>query len=341
MLIKRHKYTRLEIKDKLKMKRNIAAVALSMFLMTAFAATAQETNNKPYYKIDSFVNSIAICGDSLYAAASDGVLRTISALDGAITKEYAYSEIDFPTGKHSPSVYFVTCEPVKGYVAATSSGGELTLFDNHLKVISTFKIPEAHSYSAVFTSSENILLSTVNGSVYSLVIPELKQIWKIKANWDSIKTIVASPDGALFATGSNDSRIYIRNSRNGEKVKTLRGHKDGIYSISWSADGKNLLSGSKDRRLLYWDLEKELYLELHKDFTYIYAVIIADNKLAISTTSEKEISIFSLDNQIEIATIKGSSTVVGALAYQDKSLFSSSNNGEIYKTNISKYLTAN
>jgi WD40 repeat protein len=37
------------------------------------------------------------------------------------------------------------------------------------------------------------------------------------------------------------------------QVRTLRGHSGGVYSVSFSADGNWIVSGSVDERVKIWD----------------------------------------------------------------------------------------
>ena len=40
----------------------------------------------------------------------------------------------------------------------------------------------------------------------------------------------------------------------GQEKATLRGHTDGVYSVSFSPDGTTLASGSADSTILLWDM---------------------------------------------------------------------------------------
>lgn len=319
----------------------IVVVSFVLFTTILLPSHSQAAAKEPFFKVGSFINSINICGTVLYVAASDGKIRGISLKDGLPISEFTFEKIETPLGISPSSAYFVICEFNRGWVGASSSNGRFALLDKKLKILSTYDLPEMHSYAAVFTPGESILLSTAYGTVRALELPGFKPIWDAKANWDAIKTISISPDGKLFATGSNDSRIHIRRTKDGKKVKTLRGHKDGIYTLSWSSDGKHVLSGSKDRRLLYWNIETGDFIELHKDFTYIYAAIIVEDKLAVASTNENEISIFSVPFPSKLATLKGHTSIIASFAYHDGFVYSGSTNGEIRKWDIRKYVSDN
>lgn len=60
-------------------------------------------------------------------------------------------------------------------------------------------------------------------------------------------------DGSL-AIG--DVNITVWDVRNGELMRTLRGHKETIWSLQLTHDGSSLASGSKDGEIRIWNLMK-------------------------------------------------------------------------------------
>lgn len=44
----------------------------------------------------------------------------------------------------------------------------------------------------------------------------------------------------------------------GQLVERLKGHKDSVYSVAFTPDGKGLVSGSLDKTLKYWDVRPML-----------------------------------------------------------------------------------
>ena len=58
----------------------------------------------------------------------------------------------------------------------------------------------------------------------------------------------------LLKRASFDSTVKIWNITTGECVHTLGSHKEAIYSVAWSPDGKYLASGSFDHTINVWSL---------------------------------------------------------------------------------------
>ena len=68
-----------------------------------------------------------------------------------------------------------------------------------------------------------------------------------------------SPDGRLLATGgtaggldSNDAVLW--DARTGQRVFTLSGHEEDIYSVGFSMDGTRVVTTSDDDRAMVWDV---------------------------------------------------------------------------------------
>lgn len=63
-----------------------------------------------------------------------------------------------------------------------------------------------------------------------------------------------SPNGQLVAASSSNSIVYIWDVETGNRLETLRGHRDSVHSVAFTPDGKQLVSGSLDKTLKYWDV---------------------------------------------------------------------------------------
>lgn len=63
-----------------------------------------------------------------------------------------------------------------------------------------------------------------------------------------------SPDGAMLAVSASTG-IYILDAKTFENIYTLFGHGESVFFLSWSPDGKRLVSSSFDETVRIWDME--------------------------------------------------------------------------------------
>ena len=69
-----------------------------------------------------------------------------------------------------------------------------------------------------------------------------------------VTEVTISPDATLVAAGNLDAVVRIWDVATGALLERLQGHKDGIYSVAFTSDGKGLVSGSLDKSVKYWDV---------------------------------------------------------------------------------------
>jgi WD40 repeat protein len=74
----------------------------------------------------------------------------------------------------------------------------------------------------------------------------------------TIRDIAWSPDGnkiAVVGGGDADEPGYssLWNSKTGELLFSLRGHKNWVFSVAWSPDGNYLATSSEDQTIKLWD----------------------------------------------------------------------------------------
>jgi len=74
-----------------------------------------------------------------------------------------------------------------------------------------------------------------------------------EAHQGRVTSINVSPDGQVFASGSEDNLIKVW-TIDGQLVYTLEGHSDNVSSVSFSPDGKLLASSSHDGTVKLWQV---------------------------------------------------------------------------------------
>jgi WD40 repeat protein len=84
-----------------------------------------------------------------------------------------------------------------------------------------------------------------------------------------VRCLAFSPDGRRLAIATGESTlkaapqalICVCDADSGEVLSTMLGHTDGIFAISFTPDGRQLLSSSRDHTLRRWDTQTGELLE--------------------------------------------------------------------------------
>lgn len=64
-----------------------------------------------------------------------------------------------------------------------------------------------------------------------------------------------SPKGDRIACGCESGNVYVWNIDDPKNPSVLKGHKDDVFSVTFSPDGQRLLSFDHSRKVCVWDLE--------------------------------------------------------------------------------------
>jgi hypothetical protein len=123
-----------------------------------------------------------------------------------------------------------------------------------------------------------------------------------------------SSNSPFLASGSH--KIKLWDMKTGESFLTLFGHKEGVYSLAISADGKILVSGSKDKTVRVWNLRTgDLIHNLRGHQGTIKAITLhPDGRTIISGSEDKTIKLWDLKTGKLLHTLTGHSGTVQALA---------------------------
>ncbi|MEA5572810.1 WD40 repeat domain-containing protein [Calothrix sp. UHCC 0171] len=165
-----------------------------------------------------------------------------------ITSQLKINHNHFLASQHNNTSINQPCELVTSEAA-----------DNFL-----FTLKGQHNYdidSLAFTPDGKTLVS---GSIYNKINlwdfekRQLKRV--INAGKDGVNTIAISADGSLLAAGGGfsqpetDKTIKVWNLKTGRMIFKFTGHTQGINALTFTPDGKTLISGSSDKTIKFWNL---------------------------------------------------------------------------------------
>lgn len=99
----------------------------------------------------------------------------------------------------------------------------------------------------------------------------LELLGKVRYASQSARCVAVHPEGKELAVGYSDNKIRVLSVENLEVLHEIAAHENSVFTISYSPDGRFLLSGSRDAHLKIWDTAKDY--ALHESIVaHMYAI---------------------------------------------------------------------
>ena len=191
-----------------------------------------------------------------------------------------------------------------------------------------------------FLGNDQLLLANLRGELSLVRLADEREIYRHQLEYDPIYALAVGPEGKRVAVGFRSSRIQIVDARAGERLRTLKGHRDSVFDIVW-LDDHRLASASKDKSLLLWDLSESepeprvLYSADH----YVTAVAFEPGSESIAfTVDEQGIGIMDLESGQIIRRLDLHTAPVQVLQFLDdgKRLLSTGNDARVLVWNVAR-----
>jgi WD40 repeat protein len=154
---------------------------------------------------------------------------------------------------HSKAITNVTFSPDGNTLASTSFDKTIHIWDVvGMKKTGILKGHLEKGQSVYFSPDGKTLISTsFDGPIRFWDFNKGKEI-SLFMPASRVNRIAFSPNGKMLAVASDN--IYFLNMNNGRLITSLKGHKWGVSSISFSPDSRMLASSSYDKTIRLWPL---------------------------------------------------------------------------------------
>src|SRR5206468_3936976 len=129
-----------------------------------------------------------------------------------------------------------------------------------------------------------------------------------------ISAVAFAPDGrhALFAaagrraqgsfTPGGDFDLHLWDLQADREVRVLAGHRDEVFCISFSPDGRHAISGGRDKVVRVWEVDtgSEVQRLVGHANTVNSVAITPDGKHALSGSSDQTVRLWELQRGTEV-----------------------------------------
>ncbi|RKO87745.1 WD40-repeat-containing domain protein, partial [Blyttiomyces helicus] len=209
-----------------------------------------------------------------------------------------------------------------------SSVGEIS---GHSKAINSVSIRPGRPLRAV-TGSDDMTVNFYHGVPF-------KFNTSIKDHSRFVQCVRYSPSGDHFVSSGSDGKLFLYDGKTAEKVAELStaesSHTGGIFSISWSPDGTNLLTSSADMTAKIWDVSARSVVSTFNfstapTFEHQQVGNLWQGNHLISLSLSGDINYLDKATGSTSRIVKGHQRAITALAIgKDKTLYSGSYDGRI------------
>lgn len=158
--------------------------------------------------------------------------------------------------------------------------------------------------SAEFTNDGTMILSASHDNTLKLWDIASKKGLKTFRGHDSwVQAAKLLNDGKWILSASHDTQLKLWNIAGYEEIRTLKGrvlarHVDAILDVSFSKDGKQLVTASRDKTAISWNVSTG---KLRKEFTEGHSFLASN---AIFLPDQKRLATAAVDNSVRIWDIQ-------------------------------------
>ncbi len=170
----------------------------------------------------------------------------------------------------------------------------------------------------VFSANDRLLVAVSrDSSATAWNVETGERRFSLSGQAHGLRTVSASADGSLIATGGEETRVMLWDGSTGRLKQTLRGATDFVNSVSVSADARYVASGDANATVLVWSVATgKLLHTLRGHPAEVNAVTFsADSKWLASADQTGKVLLWDVVSGRSQGALAGQQTAVRSLAF--------------------------
>jgi len=210
------------------------------------------------------------------------------------------------------------------------SPAEVTqLFEPKRKAFEDMEPQEGHSrivYTVATSTRDNLIASGSDDKTVSLWRlsehgdnPALRCVDKIKLR-SCINSLSFSPDGNLLGAALDSGWIELYDMNTGKNIGSIEGQTTSeVWTICFSPDGKQIISGALDRAVRIWDVQtRHCNWALRGHDEWVNGVAVApDGRHIVSAGGDKTVRVWDTNTMSCSSTLRGHTDFVRSVCVLD------------------------
>lgn len=186
--------------------------------------------------------------------------------------------------------------------------------------------PRDAVHAVVISPAGNFYAIARHGEAELYTLPERKMIAELKGHSGSVNALAFSADGNMLAAAGGEPNLFgeVRLWKAAELVRALanksekqgsiaaprviQGHRDSLYAVRFSPDGKFVATGGYDQKIKLWDVAtgKEVKtFEGHNGAVFDLA-FRPDGKILASASGDRTIKLWNVETAQRLDTLNQS-----------------------------------